>query len=87
MPSSPIWVVGILGEGLTLGDTLAFPGEMAVDDPEPVDGAFFLWDANSGAMVSSGALSTGSRFQYLDLIQLNDEALTILHATAVPTPQ
>lgn len=64
MGSSPLWIVVVSSETLALGDTIqALPGAPLVSDPTPVDGAFVIWDASSGEMVSSGSLEP---YKYAD---------------------
>ncbi len=71
-PQSPAWLVGILGDNLTMfGLTLPRMGYAGLSDPQlppdiateapasdwPVEGAFYAWDANSGILVGEGVLS------------------------------
>lgn len=84
-PTSPIWLVGMLGSGLVVSDTLRLPGGTSLsDDPTPVEGLYVMWDANSGDIVMTGPLETGSLYTYDMILAMPNRQLTILHATAIP---
>lgn len=94
MPQAPIWLVGVLASGMTLGDTILISeGLSAIQDDQPVTGAFVAWDANDGRIHAAGELrptqsgtSIELKFTYEKLLTLADEPLIIEHATALPTP-
>ncbi len=68
MPNEPMWLVGALGTGLVLSDTIHMAGGIVrIDDSEPVEGAFCIWSGESGTLVSSGALKAGSPFTFAQL--------------------
>lgn len=84
MTAGPMWLVGVNAGGLTVDDTIIIPGGDKAGDQSSVDGAFMLWDANSGRLKSSGALLASSFNTYGNLEALSDELLPISQATEVP---
>jgi len=66
MPSESMWLVGVLGSGLVLSDTIHMNG-VHINNAEPVEGAFCIWGQSSGILISSGALKTGTPFTYMQL--------------------
>ena len=82
--SEPVWLVGIVAEGLEVGDVLRGAGLPSSDDREAV-GAFFLWDAAGGHTIAEGALLDSA--DLATMARLADERLPITATTpeAIPT--
>jgi hypothetical protein len=79
MGSSPLWIVVVSSDTVTLGDTIqAQPGSPLVSDTTPVTGAFFIWNASSGRMVSSGGL---------DYYEYGDATAAALGTPTIPPDQ
>lgn len=92
-PQSPVWLVGVLGDGVTKNEAL-WPSHLYGDDwgtvgtpphDRPVDGAFYAWDANGGVLVGEGVLDEQGDLSYSTLTLLPDMPLTVEPATEVPT--
>lgn len=80
--TSPAWLVGILGDTLTIRDLLSdgsLNGGTPVWPADPVDGAFYVWDANGGWLAGQGILS--STLTYASLVAVPSLSLTITKAT------
>jgi hypothetical protein len=84
-PDSPVWLVAILGTGLTVKDVIAPPEGLDVSDSRAVDGAFYTWDANSGELMDEGGLVTGELHNYASIAALPTENISISEATQRPT--
>lgn len=85
--SWPVWLVGVLGNDLTLGDTLDFPsGTGVVTDTTPVDGMYYVWEANTGYPVAAGGLISTTYRSYDTLVSILDEPVPIVQPTLPPPP-
>jgi hypothetical protein len=85
-PDSPVWFVAIQGTGLTVRDVIQPPGGIELADDRVVDGAYYVWEANTGMLLAVGALVTGGDQSYTSIAVLPTESLTITQATPFPTP-
>ena len=92
-PQAPVWLVGITGTNLTLGDAIFFTSDKP-EGAQPIEGIFFAWDANSGALIGQGVLdkqwpqNLGS-LSALTSVDTPIEVATIVYApteTPEPTP-
>lgn len=86
-PNSPAWLVGIRGDNLTVGDVMAghSPGLDTIPNADvAVDGAFYVWDANSGELAGVGVLHNQSDRNYASLASLQHQSLPVMAATALP---
>lgn len=92
-PRAPVWIVAILGSGLSVADVLSIPGGGASGDLRPAIGAYYGWDAASGLLLAQGALI--ERDRYTELEAMANASLEIRTATppafeplatAPPTP-
>lgn len=82
-PQTPVWIVALLGDGLTVADILPdWEGFNA--SVEPVEGAFYMFDANSAARIGWGALESDSPQNETTLRALQNMALPIVPATEAP---
>lgn len=87
-PSStkPVWLVGILGDGLTVAD---FSPNVLSGSPEPVEGMWFIFQASGRGLQSLGGLSDSggpSPFMTLASIQaIVSQPLSIMTPTPVLT--
>jgi hypothetical protein len=79
----PNWLVGLKGEGLTVDDVIPMPG--GVGDSSPVEGAFYLWDANSGSIISVGALDQMTWTNFDTLYSMSSDEFVITPMTPVIT--
>lgn len=88
-PTSPVWLVAVLGDDVTTADLVTSPvGPTELDfDPRPAEGAAFAWDAGSGLLLGviglSPTLIPGGDYAYL--AALSNEPLAIVPATEIPT--
>lgn len=85
MPNGALWIVGVEGPDQTMSDAIDLPGGMDIDDPEPVDGIFALFDANEGTVIGTGALRDEGPFTLQGLRGLRETSLAIVHPTAEPS--
>jgi len=84
-PDSPAWLVGMRGEGLTAASVMFEGWENDGVNPfptTPVDGAFYIWDANGGWQAGHGVLS-GER-TYESLLHVPTASIPITKATDSP---
>ncbi len=85
---SPAWLVGIVADGLTVGDVMAwYTQQLPGGHPnpgQPVEGAFYVWDANSGDNMGQGVLNAASPRSFASLSALQGMSLTIEVATLPP---
>lgn len=87
-PDSPVWLVGILGDGLAVDDTVdlpSLPEDILPRDDTPVTGVWYAWDTNSGQLFAQGALDDADWRSYAALTALANESLPIQPATPSPT--
>lgn len=77
-PHVPVWVVGILGDNLTMGDVIGVPGVEPASQVPPI-GIYYVFDANSGGVVIVGAITDQSGFEML--VNLQTQVLPIASAT------
>lgn len=86
-PDAPVWLVALLGTGLTVGDVLSasFP-LFSSDDSTPADGGYYAWDANSGDMIEAGVLVTGAPHNYASILAIPTENIPIRRATRATHP-
>lgn len=82
--NTPIWLVGVLAQGLTEADTSV--GFWSTDDT-PVQGAYYAFRARSGFIQESGSLIDQTANSEQTLSALQNEALTIDPLTEFPTPR
>ena len=79
-PTTAAWLVAVLGESLTAQDVEPLFGRA-----DPVEGAYYAWDANSGVQVAGGLLGGRYPATYVSIVALRSESLAIHPATQVPT--
>jgi len=84
-PDDPVWLVGILGDGLTDGDIVRPPLGLEVEGARPAPGGFYVWDANSGSLLVEGAFLEAGMQTYDTFVALASQPLQIVPATPVPT--
>jgi hypothetical protein len=77
-PEAPVWIVGFDSPGLTLDALLDLPTSGTA---EAISGAFYLWDADSGANMGIGALSATGNWSLAALMTLPDATVTVFYAT------
>ncbi len=83
------WIVGIESTGMSLGDAIILPnGSRMINDPDPhldqpATGSYYVWEAGSGLMISSGGL-TPDGYLLSEITALEDEQIPIVHATETP---
>lgn len=86
-PDSPAWLVGILGDNLTVEDIMSDyePGQAGVSGGDvAIEGAFYVWDANSGFLTGVGVLHPSGSRTYATLASLFSVPMTIEAATELP---
>lgn len=90
-PTDAVWLVGILGDNLIVGDTLALgPAEVigitpAQADPRPAEGMYCAFQAGSGGRLATGALIVNSPMRSYNLLQaLPTEVVPIVRPTIDP---
>jgi len=98
-PHAPVWLVAIRSDGLHKYDVLLLDvlGYMGRDDPDlpqdlwndtaddrPVEGAFYVLDANSGDVVGYGVLEAGTALEYQSAAAIPSVANPIASATPFP---
>ena len=83
----PMWIVGVTADDLLIADVLS-EYHMTNDGPDafgsaPVEGAWYAWDANSGAILGQGVLGPSWSQTMASLAQLPDRwgTLSIVPAT------
>ena len=76
----PVWIVGILSDGLTVGDITGDPKGHPhySQSKDPVSGSYLLWDANSGELIGSGVLDQDL---FERIREIDSEDLPIVPAT------
>lgn len=77
----PCWLVGIQGSGLVVNDVIDIPG--GVQDSSPVEGKFFLWNANSGEMLVAGALDPSTWTTFAAISEITNAPIPISPMTPV----
>lgn len=83
---APAWLVGILGDNLTINDILFDPSYNNGTPAWPagnVEGGFYVWDANGGWRAGRGVLSA-TGLSYSSLASLASIETTITKATELP---
>jgi len=85
----PIWLVGVIGSGLTNADVLpppsSIPGYIYTPNaPQSIIGAYFAWDANSSTEVARGFLASSGATSMATILSFVDAPLTIATATDLP---
>lgn len=82
-PTGPVWLVGILGDGMDRTMLIdSMPDDpLPTPPPQPVDGLYFAWDANLGQKMEQGVLQPGGYKSMAVLIGISNESLTISPAT------
>jgi hypothetical protein len=81
LPQAPAWLVGILGDNLTVGDFA--PG--GIEDTRPVEGAYYAGDANSGELMGEAVLGPQWPQNYASLAALVEQPFQIAPATPEPS--
>jgi hypothetical protein len=83
--TTPVWIVGILGDGMTQSDAVDLPGigTGVISDTTPVHGMWYAWYANDGLPAGSGGLLEDPGRSYADLAALPTEDLPISQPTLV----
>lgn len=82
LSGAPVWLVGILGDGLIVDDIAPSP----YGDTTPMEGVYYAWDANAGHMAASGGLMQGTQGTYASIVAMQNRDLIIAPATPQPTP-
>lgn len=83
--SDPVWIVGVISDGLKVSDVMfVFNGPQASD---PVEGAFYAWQANTGFLLAQGALAAQVPHSRAALAALPNQNLVIQLPAFVPTPE
>ena len=83
--TTPVWLVGILGDGMTRSDAVALPaiGTGVISDTTPVLGMWYSWYANDGWPAGSGGLLEDTGTSYATLAALPTEQIPISRPTFV----
>lgn len=83
--TTPVWLVGILGDGMTRSDTVDLPaiGTGVISDTTPVLGMWYVWYANNGLPGGSGGLLEDPGRSHTTLAALPTEDLPISQPTQV----
>jgi hypothetical protein len=78
-PDEPVWLVGVTGTGLTVGDVIDMPaaGIGVIQDNRAADGMFYAWDARTGAPEGSGALIRDTVSSYQTIVNLANQDIAI----------
>ena len=82
-PQSPVWLVGVTANALSVADVLG-DLEGFVDDFSAVEGAFYIWDANGGFVAGWGVLDPTTPQNFSTLLALPETSATIVPATVEP---
>jgi len=82
----PIWLVGVIGNGLNNADILTPPSSVpgyvyTPNAPQSIIGAYFAWDANSSTNVARGFLASSGATSMATILSFVDAPLTIATAT------
>jgi hypothetical protein len=77
------WLVGLRTEGLTVEALFPMPDGIYSGTPRPIDGAFYVWEAGSGEMISSGGLSSDVLHNYSRIQLLTAEPVPIVTTTPI----
>lgn len=85
-PDHPVWIVGILADGLDSRDvmSLGIPEMFMSPTPKAVPGAYYSWDANSGFEAGFGTLITATGEDFASIVNLPTEEITVVPATEIP---
>lgn len=98
---APAWLVGIRAAGMlkydVLGPFISLDAQAGDEQPTdlnlglsalntPVDGAFYVWDANGGYVVGAGVLVDGTALTFDSLSAVPDSPLPIVQATPFVLP-
>ncbi len=98
-PDAPVWLVGISADGMTGSDfdslVAAELGHESLDGSPvdgngssiasgPIEGVYFVYDANSGQSMGGGVLDMASSRSFASIVALTSVIATIVPATEPP---
>jgi hypothetical protein len=83
-PATPVWLVGIRGLDLAVGQVMEGGLGLEPTDTTPALAAFYVWDATSGMLVEWGAMTEIDAFDRL--VALSNQAISVSPATPHPLP-